>query len=452
MAKSKRVTNFAQAALYTVVVIAILVAVNYLSNRYNKSFDTTSNKRYTLSDQTQKVASGLAQDVTISYWNRAEDFQQAHDLLDRYENLSPKVKVRYEDIDKNRTAAIAAGVDARGTIFVQSGTRKETAKSLTEEEITGAMIRAIKGGDRMVCFTGGYGEGDPGGADANGYADVNKLIEKNNYKTQTLQLVTSPTVPKECTVLVVGGPRRAYLQPAVDAIKTYVEGGGHALILLDPPLKLGGSPIDENPGLEGLLTSWGVQMNKDLVLDLSGVGQLFGMGPEMPVVTSFEDHPITRQFKNMATSFPLTRSITIAPAGDKGEAKPLFSSSKNAAATTNLSSEEVDIDKAQRGSRVLAATAELKSEGSNKPRIIVLGTSRWIANQFLGVTGNRDLLLNMLNWLSADEDLISIRPKDPEDRRLNMNARQVSLMFWGSAVFIPALMFLAGVSVWWKRR
>ncbi|MFM2124088.1 MAG: hypothetical protein RL328_539, partial [Acidobacteriota bacterium] len=68
------------------------------------------------------------------------------------------------------------------------------------------------------------------------------------------------------------------------------------------------------------------------------------------------------------------------------------------------------------------------------------------------VTGNRDLFLNMLNWLSADEDLISIRPKDPEDRRLNMNARQVSMMFWGSVVFIPLLMLVAGFSVWWKRR
>ena len=83
MAQPKRAQNFAQAALYTVVVVCILVAVNYLANRYNKSFDTTSNKRYTLSDQTQKLAGELTQDVTISYWNRATDFPQAHDLLDR---------------------------------------------------------------------------------------------------------------------------------------------------------------------------------------------------------------------------------------------------------------------------------------------------------------------------------------------------------------------------------
>ncbi|MFM2124612.1 MAG: hypothetical protein RL328_1063, partial [Acidobacteriota bacterium] len=389
MAQPKRVQNFAQAALYTVVVVCILVAVNYLANRYNKSFDTTSNKRYTLSDQTQKIASGLTQDVTISYWNRATDFPQAHDLLDRYDNLSQRVKVVYQDIDKNRTAAIAVGVSARGTIFVQAGNKKEEAKSLTEEEITGALVRALKGGDRQVCFTSGYGDGDITDSEANGYADAKTLIEKNNYKTQAVQLATSPSIPKECTVLIVGGPKRNLLQPAVDAIKTYVEGGGHALLLLDPPLKVGGQ-IDDNPELNTLVASWGVQTNQDLVLDLTGVGQLFGMGPEMPVVTKFDDHPITRPLKSMATSFPLTRSLTIAPQ-DKVETKPLFSTSADAATTTNMAASEVDVDGSQRGARLLAAAGEFKE--APKGRIIVVGTSRWIANQFLGVTGNRDLLL-----------------------------------------------------------
>ena len=447
MAQPKRVQNFAQAALYSVVVIAILVAVNYLANRYNKSFDTTSDKRYTLSDQTQKIAAGLAQDVTVSYWNRATDFAQAHDLLDRYDNLSQKVKVVYQDIDKNRTAAIAAGVNARGTIFVQAGARKEEAKSLTEEEITGAMIRALKN-VRQVCFTTGYGDGDITDNEADGYSDVKTLVEKDLYKTQAVQLATSPAIPKECTVLVVGGPKRNLLQPAVDAIKTYVEGGGHALILLDPPLKVGGQ-IDENTALNELIAGWGITANKDLVLDLTGVGQLFGMGPEMPVVTKFDDHAITRPLKNMATAFPLTRSLTIAPQ-DKVDAKPLFSTSADAAVTTDMAATEVDVDRGQRGARLLAAAGEFTADP--KGRILVMGTSRWIANQFLGVTGNRDLLLNMINWLSADEDLISIRPKDPEDRRLNMNAAQVGVMFWGSVVFIPLLMLLAGFSVWWKRR
>jgi ABC-type uncharacterized transport system involved in gliding motility auxiliary subunit len=83
---------------------------------------------------------------------------------------------------------------------------------------------------------------------------------------------------------------------------------------------------------------------------------------------------------------------------------------------------------------------------------VVVGSSGWVANGFLPFNGNRDLLINMLNWLSSDADLISIRPKEPEDRRLNMNQRQMDLVKYESVFAIPLLVVLAGISVWWKRR
>jgi ABC-type uncharacterized transport system involved in gliding motility auxiliary subunit len=58
----------------------------------------------------------------------------------------------------------------------------------------------------------------------------------------------------------------------------------------------------------------------------------------------------------------------------------------------------------------------------------------------------------MMNWLSSDEDLISIRPKEPEDRRLNMSARQMTLVFYESVLMIPLIIVMAGVGVWWRRR
>src|ERR1700736_4586332 len=75
------------------------------------------------------------------------------------------------------------------------------------------------------------------------------------------------------------------------------------------------------------------------------------------------------------------------------------------------------------------------------------GSSRSVANGFLRFNGNRDLALNMFNWLTSDEDLISIRPKEPADRRLNMNRSQVSMVFYSSVVLLPLLVVLAGVGV-----
>jgi len=452
--KSHRAANFAQAATYTLIVIAILVVLNFLANRYSKSFDATSNKKYTLSDQSAKIAKNLKEDITITYWDRgAESFSNAQGLFDRYKGLSPKINVVYQDVDKKRTEAVAAGVKSPlPNIFVTVGNKSEQAKSLTEEEVTGAMVRALKGGDRTVCFTSGFGEASTTEAQAGeGFGNAKDLTEKNNYKTKVVPMIPKPDIPMDCTILVVAGPKRDYLQPAVDAIKGYVENGGRALILLDPPLKFR-SEIDDNAALAAVLDSWGVKMDKDLVLDLSGVGQLFGLGPEFPIVTKYGDHAIVSVMKELPTGFPIARSLQVAK-GDKTMVSALFSTTDDAVATEDLKNPQVNVKTAKPGARVLAAagTYTTGKEGA-EGRFVVVGTSRWIGNGFLAFNGNRDLYMNMLNWLSSDSDLISIRPKDPEDRRLNMNPRQATMLFYGSVVLIPLAIITAGVGVWWKRR
>lgn len=450
--KTHRAANFAQAAVYTLIILAILGALNFLAQRYNKSFDSTANKKYTLSDQTAKVVKNLQGDLTISYWDRPSGFPNAQDLFDRYKGLSPKVNVEYDDADKRRTEAIAAGVKTIPTILVKVGNKTETAKSLTEEEVTGAMVRALKGGDRTVCFTSGFGEESTADTTAaEGLGNAKTLTEKNNYKTEAVPLIPKAEIPSDCTILVVAGPKRNYLQPAVDAIKAYVENGGRALIMLDPPLMFK-SEIDENAALTAVLESWGVKMDKNLVLDLSGVGQLFGLGPEFPIVTKYEDHAIVREMKDLPTGFPITRSMEVTK-GDKTMVSALFTTTDSAVATEDLKNPQVNVKAAKQGTYTLAAAGTYTSGKANgNGRFVVVGTSRWIGNGFLGFNGNRDLYMNILNWLSSDEDLISIRPKDPEDRRLNMNPRQATMVFYGSVVVIPLAIIIAGVGVWWRRR
>src|SRR5271163_1372526 len=128
---SRRTSALGQGLLYTVIVIAILVVINFFANRYNKSYDSTSNKQFTLSDQTIKIAKNLQQPLAITYWDQPTKFKPAQDLLDRYKNLSTKIDVLYADADKKRTQAIAAGVKTLGTIFIDIGAKHQEAKSMT---------------------------------------------------------------------------------------------------------------------------------------------------------------------------------------------------------------------------------------------------------------------------------------------------------------------------------
>src|SRR6266851_2567925 len=175
--------------VYLLVILAILGAANWLANGHNKSFDSTSNKKFSLSDQTIKVVKGLTKDVTITDYDKTDKFATARDLLDRYANLSSKLKVAYIDPDKKPQIVKAAGVRSYGQIMVDSGTKKEEAKSLTEEEITGALIRSLKSGERNVCFVSGGGEHSLEESGRTGYSSAKEALEKNNYKTRTISLL-----------------------------------------------------------------------------------------------------------------------------------------------------------------------------------------------------------------------------------------------------------------------
>ncbi len=307
--------------------------------------------------------------------------------------------------------------------------------------------------------------------DASGYSLFKQLLERDNYKvrTETLRpaapseskslaigqapVAASLEVPKSCTVLVIAGPKNDYPAPVVDALKTFVEGGGRALFLLDTPLRLGDSePPSENPDLEKLLDDWGVTPNKDLALDLSGVGRLFGVGPEVPVIVGYESHPITEPLTRVPTAYPLARSLDTKSGGNATLSK-LVATTEASVATTSISARGlVDPTKGKKGPLTLAVAATLS--GSPQGRFVVVGTSRAAQNSYAGSRGlgNRDLIVNIVNWLSSDEDLISIRPKAPEDRPLNMTTGRLNATFWLSVVGFPLAVIGFGLMTWWRRR
>ena len=452
--KARQTKFAAYAATYVLVVIAVVVVVNVLADRYNKSYDATANKRYSLSEQTAKIVKGLKQDATITYFNQSTRFREGKDLLEEYKTLSPKVKVEYVDPDKDPQRARQSGIRNFGTAIVQVGDKKEEAKSMTEEGITGAFIRDLKSNTRTVCFVTGSGEHQIDDSDREGFSQFKQLLAKDDYETKAVDLLQKPEVPNDCTTLVVAGPTRNYVQPEVDAIKAYVENGGRAFFMLDPPLKMGRSDIADNDALTSLLQNWGVTVDKDLILDLSPVGQIFGLGPQVALVSNYSSQPIVSEIKRTATGFPLARSIEIKN-GDKTSVEKLFDSSTSSLATTNLSSNRISVQDPnnKKGPLTMAAAGTYNTGKPNSQgRFVVVGSSGWAANRFLDFNGNSDLALNSVNWLSSDEDLISIRPKPPENRRVSMTQHQFNAVLVTSQFILPLIVVVAGFGVWWKRR
>lgn len=443
MAASRQTKFTAYTGLYAAIFLAALVIINILADRNNKSFDTTANKKYSLSDQTEKIVKGLKGTVKASYFNRTGRFEEARGLLDRYNNISSNFQIEYIDPDKDPAKAKALGARSYGTLILDNGTRREEAKAVTEQEITGAMVRMQQTGEQTVCALDGHGERSLDGPDAGGFSSVKQALERNNYKTQTVKVLEKAEIPANCTILLSAGPRREYNDEAVAAIKAFVEKGGDALFLLSPAIQGAKEDTDANAKLTALLATWNVTVNNDLLFDATGPGVL--------AVDNFTQHPIVRDMRGLPALIPLARSLQV-----KTGAETLFSSSNEAFATKTL-----DLAKLQAGAPpkdangpfVLAAATTVGGGGDAKKqgRVVVVGSVDWASAAMLNRYGNRDLFLNMLNWVSSDEDLISIRPKEPEDRRLNVKPSQFWVLYVTS--FLPALAVLAsGIMVWLKRR
>jgi gliding motility-associatede transport system auxiliary component len=452
--KARQTKYAAYATTYVLVVLAIVVVANYLANRYSKSYDATANKRYSLSQETKKIVDGLKQPATITYFNASTRFSEGKDILDEYKALGSKINVKYVDPVKEPMVARQAGIRSEGSATVQVGDHTEIASDMTEEGITGALIRDIKGNTRTVCFITGSGEHQIDDSSRDGASRFKDLLGRDSYQTKSINLLQQAAVPGDCTAIVIDGPTQNYEQPEVDAIKTYVTNGGRAFFMLDPPLNVGPSAIADNDALMALLQGWGVTVDKDLVLDLNPIGQLYGFGGQVALVNSYGTQPIVADMKTTFTGFPLARSLSFRST-DKSSIEKLFDTSDTSFATTNLSSPKVNVKDPnnKRGPLTLGVAGSYSTgKPSSEGRFVVIGSSDWASNSFINFNGNGDLATNTINWLCSDEDLISIRPKAPEDRRITMTRAQLNMVRIVSQFLLPLIVIAGGIFVWWRRR
>jgi ABC-type uncharacterized transport system involved in gliding motility auxiliary subunit len=329
--------------------------------------------------------------------------------------------------------------------------------------------RLIEGKAKKVSLVQGHGEHDVTGTHQNtSYSAIQTALQSDNFDLAKLTLAQLSKVPDDATMVIIAGPKTDYLQTEMDALRGFLRRGGKLFMLLDPPDKADAPPLTN---LIGLAKEWGIDVGNDLILD--PVGQQMAGSAGAPVAMPVQ-HPITEKL-NQFTAYPLARSVTPIQGGTNGKlAQKLLETSPQSWAEvdfkpllTSNSSQPAkptrDLDKGDKAGPVSIAAATSAAAPDAPPaatadapkqesRVVVVGDSDFISNRAINFGGNKDLFLNMANWLAQQENLIAIRSRDPEDRRLTMTQDQSDRMFYITVVIIPALLFLNGVWVWWKRR
>jgi ABC-type uncharacterized transport system involved in gliding motility auxiliary subunit len=462
----KRAARYGTLSLLSVlIVLGILVAINYIGARQNKRWDLTVNKQFSLSDQTRSVLQKLDSPLQIMVFDKEDGFQRFKDKLREYEYSSKQVSTEYVDPDKKPTIASQNQVQQYGTILLKYKGRSERVTTDTEQDITTAIIKVVQGQQKKVYFTQGHGEKDATSSDRDGYKGIADALTRENYTVDKLVLAQTGSVPDDAAVVIAAGPRTDFFPGEIDALKKYLAKSGKLLLEIDPPEKVDSPPLSN---LIALSHDWGIDVGNDIVVDVSGMGQLIGTDSSVPVAANYPSHPITQRFKFL-TAFPFARSITPVPGGVNGHTAQGF------VETSPRSWAEADIKgllttgkvafSAAGGDKqgpitvaaaVSAAAAAAPGAAADAPkpetRVAVYGDSDFAANSGLGIQGNRDLFMNTIGWLSQQENLIAIRPKEADDRRVTMTAAQQTNVTLLSLLFIPAIIFGTGVYSWWRRR
>ncbi len=451
------------------VVLGILVAINYIGSRQNKRWDLTANKEFSLSDQSRNVLAKLDAPLKIQVFAREPDFQQYRDRLKEYQYASSKVSTDYIDPDKKPALARQAQIQNYGTIVLDYKGRVERVTTDNEQDLTNGIIKVVSGQQKKVYFTQGHGERDTGSQDRDGYGAIAMALGQENYTIDKLVIAQQGAVPDDAALVVVAGPKTDFFAPEVDALKKYLDKAGKLLLELDPPDKADGQPLTN---LIGLAHDWGSDVGNDIVVDASGMGRLIGTGPEVPLVSSYPTHPITDRFQ-LLTAFPLARSVAPISGGVNGHtAQAVAETSARSWAEKDVKSllsgnGEVSLDEAKgdKPGPIAIATAVSATVGASEPpkpgaepekkpetRIVVFGDSDFAANAALGIQGNRDLFMNTVGWLTQQENLISIRPKEADDRRITLTSTQQNNITLLSLLVIPGFIFASGVYTWLRRR
>ena len=449
----RRLAEGVNLVLYSLVVIAIIVLANWFVNRHNQRWDLTPSKKYSLSPQSLKIVKDLDRDLTIYVFDRERGFRARRDLLDMYESASRRVTARYVDPDRQPALAKQYSVRSYGTLVVTAGGRQFETQTDTEEAVTNAIIRVLKG-QKSACFLQGHGEKNPESSEREGLDKLKKALEGENYQVKSVTLLQKLEIPSDCSLVVVAGPQNDYEAPEVEIIKKFVTGGGRALMMLDAGTDF--------PNLAKLLGEWNVTVRNDLVIDLNPLAQIFGTRPYMPLVLKYGSSPIVQPLERTATMFPVTRSFEVGKdykAGVNAESLCETSSESHGMVGFNAKMKEVSLEfrsgKDVKGPLSVAVSGTLSGTGSDNKaegRFVALGTSLLATNSFLSFQGNRDLVMNMVNWLSSEEGLISVRPKPPESQQLNLTARQMSKILYAGVFGLPLVIIILGFMVWWRRR
>jgi len=418
-------------------------------------WDLTAESSLTLSAETRRVLAALDQPVeAIAFIPRASPQRtQTAALLERYRDANRRLSFRLDDPQRSPAQAVQLGIDPdSGGIVFRAGDRTQTAALASEQDLTSALARLQREESPGVCFTTGHGEADAGGSIGSDIGAAVGSLVANGYRVRAVDLLVEPSIPADCEAVVLANPAVDLNSVATAAVATYLAGGGRAMVLADPV-----STAD----FTALLAPYGLRPERGLVVEGDPEARL-GPDPLTVVVRRFlSPNPAVRELAPVL--FPGSLGITTESDASAGlSAEPLATSSARSFLEVNpvsgsggAFSPKFDPGLDRTGPVTIAAAADRSErDGSEviRTRVIVVGDVDWATNAFLGEGGNSRLFLQTMDWLTVEEDLVSVTTNLAAFRPLDLSPARLTVARSVAAGAVPGAFVVSGLAVWLVRR
>ncbi len=447
-----------QNVLFVILFFGILGVAGWLSTEYVYKADWTASHSNTLSKASKTLVSGLKGTLHITAFARREPElrKQIRDIVGRYQQVDPAITLSFVDPDAEPDRVRTLGITANGELHIEYQGRTQNVSTLDESSITNALQRVARSSTRWIVFLIGHGERKPHGTANFDLGNFGKQLKTKGFQTETLNLAENPKIPDNTAALVIAGPQTALLPGEVKIITDYVNDGGNLLWLGDP------GPLY---GLKPLADELGIQFLDGTVVDPTS--RIFGINdPTAVLVAKYGSSPITHGF-DQATLFPRAAGLDFHKKDDWNDTPFLQTLPRSWLETGKLEG-EISFD-AKAGDKQgpiaigLSLTRDIKppapkgkvaveSEKPRTQRIAVIADGDFLSNAYLGNAGNLDLGLNLFNWLSDDDQYISVDVKSAPDVNLQLTPTAQGLISGGFLIALPLMLLFGGIMIWIRRR
>lgn len=446
-----------QNSFFVVLFIALIFLLGFLANQYKFSKDITQANRNTLTTGSINVLKQMQGPITLTVFaseddvNNGDTFRQGIiNFMARYQRTKPDINVKFISPIKEPKLAQENGIKEDGEVVVEYQKRSEHIRPpFAEQEMTNLFMRLSRTSQRAVMYLDGHGERNLIGLKNNDVGEFGKQLESKGLKFANLNLTIESEVPLNGSMLVIASPQKTISPIEAKKIKKFLESGGNLLWLLD----------DNNfRGLDEIAAYLGLSVSSGQVIDPAE--KVEGVNENIAFASSYGEHAITRNFM-LGTRFSNAHEVNAKGTLDNGwEVSKLIEVSPNGWLESSqvMTNQKPTFDKSKdKAGPINIAVALQRVYGKKGQRVVVVGNGNFLSNTFITNGGNLDLGINMINWLSGDDNLISIQPMPLKDVNVTIPDNQMSFIiawtvFHSFEYFIPIGFFVLGILFWFKRR